>query len=266
MNLRNASAGIDSLERLALEDSPIHRLHPRAKLIVTGVYIAAAVSFRSDNLSGLTAFLLYPAALTALSGTPYKPLLIRLLAALPFPLMGGGANLLLMRDAAFSLGAVSVTAGMLSFASIMLKTLLTVFAALILISTTSFIEIAHQLTSLGLPRVVSLQLILTYRYISVLLDEAGSMFTAYILRCPDQKGVKMADMGSFLGQLILRGFDRAERVYQAMLCRGFSGEYRGKAVRRFRFWDYAYLAGMTAGIFILRFFNLSLFFASLLRQ
>ena len=54
------------------------------------------------------------------------------------------------------------------------------------------------------------------------------MYTAYALRAPGQKGIKMKDMGSFTGQLILRSFDRAERVYQAMKCRGFHGVYYGK--------------------------------------
>jgi cobalt/nickel transport system permease protein len=210
-------------------------------------------------MSGLVPFLLYPAILMSLSGTPYKPLLVRLLAALPFSLMGGISNLLLIRDPAFSVGTFTITLGMVSFGSIMLKTLLTVFAVLLLIATTSFVEIGYQLTVMGLPKLLSLQLVMTYRYISVLLGEAGSMYTAYILRAPNQKGIKMKDMGSFLGQLILRSFDRAERVYQAMKCRGFQGMYHGRVNRRFRLADYGYTLGLLGMILVFRFFNLSLF-------
>jgi cobalt/nickel transport system permease protein len=268
MSLHRGSAGIDSLERLALGDSPVHRLHPGAKMITTAVYIVAVVSFPRYSVSGLMAFLLYPAALMSLSGTPGKPLFVRLAGALPFPLMGGFANLFLLRESAFFLGTFSVTLGILSFASIMLKTLFTVSAALILIATTSFIDLGRELRAVGFPKILNLQMMMTYRYISVLLEEAGSMVTAYLLRSPGQKGIKMRDMGGFLGQLILRSFDRAERVYQAMRCRGFggdSGAYPGKPPRTFRVRDYLYTAGMTAGILTLRFFNLSLFFAALVR-
>ncbi|MDR2484559.1 MAG: cobalt ECF transporter T component CbiQ [Treponema sp.] len=264
MNLYQGAAGIDSLERLAMGDSPVHRLHPRAKLLATVAYIGVVISFPSYNVSGLVPFLLYPAAAMPLSGTPYKPLLIRLLAALPFSLMGGFSSLLLIRETAFSLGTFSVTWGMVSFGSIMLKTLLTVLAVLILIATTSFIEIGYQLTAIGLPKIMSLQLVMTYRYISVILGEAASMFTAYILRAPNQKGIKMKDMSSFLGQLILRSFDRAERVYQAMKCRGFQGTYQGKGRRKFRPADYGYALGLLAAALGLRFFNLSVFLGRLL--
>ncbi|MDR3335074.1 MAG: cobalt ECF transporter T component CbiQ [Treponema sp.] len=265
MSLGSALTGIDHLERLALGTSPVHRLHPRAKLLTTIAYIITVISFPSWNVSGLVPFLFYPAILMSLSGTPYKPLLTRLLGALPFSLMGGLSNLVLLRGTAFSLGFLTVSLGMVSFVSIMLKTLLTVFAVLILIATTSFIEISRQLSALGMPKILSLQLVMTYRYLSVLIGEAVSMFTAYILRSGGQKGIRMQDMGSFLGQLILRSFDRAERVYQAMKCRGFEGAYRGRASAGFSASDYGYTLALIALMIFFRFFNLSVFAGNLLQ-
>ncbi|MDR1649985.1 MAG: cobalt ECF transporter T component CbiQ [Synergistaceae bacterium] len=257
--LYRASTGIGSLEYLATGDSPIHRLHPAAKLLTTLAYIVAVLSFASRNVSGLVPFSFYPALLMSLSGTPYRPLVKRLAAALPFALMGGISNLIWMRDAAFTLGGIPVTYGMLSFVSIMLKTLFSVFAVLILIATTSFAEVVRQLESLGAPSIVCLQCAMTYRYLSVLLDEASSMLTAYALRSPGQRGIKMKDAGSFLGQLILRSFDRAGRIYQAMKCRGFQGTlWRGKT-ERLKAGDWFYIVLFLSFLFVLRFFNLSLF-------
>jgi cobalt/nickel transport system permease protein len=251
------------LEELALGDSVIHRRHPLAKLLTTAVYMLTVVSFPSQRVSGLVPFLLYPAVLMSLSGTPCRPILTRLLAALPFSLMGGIGNLLILRGAAFRLGDITVTLGLVSFVSIMLKTLLTVSAVLILIATTPFTDLSRQLTRMGVPKIFCLQLTMTYRYISVLLGEAAAMFTAYTLRGPKPRGVRMRDMGCFLGQLMLRSFDRAEGVYQAMVCRGFTGIYHGAALRRFNRFDGLYiivLAGLSA---VLRVFNLSLFFGGL---
>ncbi|MDR2494901.1 MAG: cobalt ECF transporter T component CbiQ [Spirochaetaceae bacterium] len=244
MNLSRAASEIDRLERLALGNSPVHRLHPRAKIIGTFVFILAVVSVPAGRVSALMPFFLYPAVLMPLSDTPLKPLFLRLLVALPFSLMGGLSALFLFREPVFALGGLTITAGTLSFCSIMLKTVLTVLAALILIAATPFVEIASHLRGLGVPAVLSLQLVMTYRYIGVLLGEAASMVTAYRLRAPDRKGIVMGDMGSFLGQLVLRSFDRAERVYQAMKCRGFQGVYQGAADRKFGRGDYLFTAAV----------------------
>ena len=68
-------------------------------------------------------------------------------------------------------------------------------------------------------------LLLTYRYVSVMLDEVAVMTTAYRLRAPGQKGIHVSAWGSFLGQLLLRSMDRAQELYESMQLRGFSGEF-----------------------------------------
>lgn len=60
-----------------------------------------------------------------------------------------------------------------------------------------------------------------YRYIGVLVEEASTMITAYRLRNPGYKWPYIKHMGSFVGHLFLRSFDRAQRVYNAMKCRGY---------------------------------------------
>lgn len=262
-NLYHAAAGMDRLEQLATGDSVIHKFHPMAKLLTTIVYAVIVISFPPANISGLVPFLFYPVILMTLSGTPHRPLFGRLAVALPFSLAGGISNLLLMRTTAFYAGNIAVSYGMLSCASILLRTVLTVMAVLILIATTSFTEISGQMVRLRMPKVFCTQLIMTYRYISVLLNEAVSMFTAYTLRANDRKGIRMKDMGSFLGQLLLRSFDRAERVYQAMKCRGFEGAYVGKNRSALTGKDIFFTCALIVVMITLRFFNLSRFFGGL---
>jgi cobalt/nickel transport system permease protein len=225
--------------------------------------MVTVISFPFRNISAMMPFLFYPAVLMSLSGISWRSLLVRFSAALPFSLAGGISNLLILRKTAFWLGNFPVSFGLLSFISIMLKTALTVFAVLILIATTSFVDISRQLTAIGMPKILCLQLVMTYRYVSTLIHEAASMFTAYMIRAPGQRGIKMKDMGSFLGQLLLRSFDRAERVYQAMKCRGFTGVYQGAGVHPFLPSDWVYTVILSGGILGLRFFNLSLFLGEL---
>jgi cobalt/nickel transport system permease protein len=262
-NLYRAAAGMDRLERLSLGDSPVHRLHPLPKLLTTIIYIGVVISFPPYNVSGLIPFLAYPFFLMPASGTPPGPLAGRLACALPFSLMGALSNLFLIRAGAFTIGGFTVSFGLLSFTSIMLKTLLTVFAVLLLIATTPFTDISAQFTALGVPKIICLQLIMTYRYIGLLLREAATMMTAYFLRAPGLNGIRMKDMGSFLGQLILRSVDRAGRVYRSMKCRGFQGVYRGKRLSGPGPAGWLYTAVLVSAIFFLRFFNLSVFLGRL---
>ena len=266
-NLYKASAGMDNLERLAFQKSVIHKVHPMSKLIASIVYIVAVISFSYKNTSGLMPYLFYPAIIMSLANIPYKPLLQRLVIALPFSFMAGISNIIFMRGVNFYIGTFAVTDGMVSFASIMLKTFLTVFAVLILIATTPFTEIMRQLNIIRVPKILILLIIMTYRYLSVLLNEAFIMHTAYILRSEKQKGIKLKDIGIFLGQLILKSFDRAERVYNSMKCRGFNAEYgeniySGK-YSGMRVSDIVYVIIVAGLAIFLRFFNLSMFFGKI---
>lgn len=265
-NLSNAMAGIYSLEQLADNNTIIHRLHPLVKIITTVVFIFVVISFDRYDLSGLIPFIFFPVILMALSETPYKPLLYRMAVALPFSVFAGAANIFFDRGIAFSLMGIGVSYGAISFASIIFKTLLTVMIVLILIATTSMPDISYQLNRLKVPNVFVMQLTMTYRYLAVLMEEAVNMYRSYILRSPKQKGIRMKDMGIFVGQLILRSMDRAERIYSALKCRGFNGSYSCHASSPVLSGDYIYLVIVCAAVFLLRFMNFSIMMGDLLSR
>ncbi len=50
--------------------------------------------------------------------------------------------------------------------------------------------------------------------------------TAYKLRAPSQNGINYKAWGTLVGQWLLRSMDKAERVYESMLLRGFTGDFR----------------------------------------
>jgi cobalt/nickel transport system permease protein len=111
---------------------------------------------------------------------------------------------------------------------------------------------------LKVPKIFVLQLLLTYRYISVLIEELSRMMRAYTLRAPEQKGIHRSVWGSFAGQLILRTYDRAQRVYTAMSLRGFLGEYHTGKIPKLGVMDFTYLAGWISFFVIARIFNIPL--------
>lgn len=242
-----------ALENLSAGCTIVHRLHPFAKLISAAAVIVLVVSFGRYDFFRLTPYLFYPFAMMALAELPYKLLLSRMLVALPFCLFAGLSNVVIDRAAAFSFGSLVVSFGALSLATILLKMYLCVMAALLLVATTPFSELTAQLRRLHVPMVFVMVFEMTFRYIGVLLEEAHSMATAYKLRSGNRKALEMRHMGSFAGQLFLRGFDRAERVHAAMCCRGYSLKHVPPARRKLKLSDIAALAAVCLPSLLLRF-------------
>ena len=231
----------------------IHRLHPLAKLLSTFIFIVSIVSFGRHDFVRLAPYLFYPFVMMALAELPYKLLLSRVLVALPFCLFAGISNVIFDRGAAFTVGGVTVSLGVLSLATILLKMYLCVMAALLLIATTPFTELTAQLRRLRVPMVFVMVFETTFRYIGVLFDEVHSMIIAYKLRSGNRKALEMRHMGSFVGQLTLRGFDRAERIHAAMRCRGYSLKRILPAHRRLLCSDLLVFAAVCLPSLLLRF-------------
>jgi cobalt/nickel transport system permease protein len=142
-------------------------------------------------------------------------------------LFAGIPALFIERDAALFIGGLEISTGLLSFVTVIFKAYLCVMAVLLLVATTPLIDMGIRLRRLGVPDILIMLFEMTYRYIGVLVEEASSMFRAYSLRSGGGRGIEMRHMGSFMGQLVLRSFDRAERVYAAMRCRGYGEKLNG---------------------------------------
>ncbi|MGL4606691.1 MAG: cobalt ECF transporter T component CbiQ [Eubacteriaceae bacterium] len=254
---------INFLETLSEKNTSIHRIHPLVKLIMTLVMIVVVVSYPPFAITGLISFSIYPAIMMTLGEIPFRPLLKRLLIALPFSFFAGVSNIIFNQTPAFVLGGFTVTLGWISFFSIMVKTMLTVMSVLILIATTPLPQIAYTLLKLKIPKIFVIQLMLTYRYISVLLEQVSNMTIAYRLRAPSQKAIKMQDMGIFVGQLLLKSFIRADNIYEAMKCRGFDGGYHFVKVKKLRFSESALLVACCTGMIGLRLFDFSSYIGGL---
>ncbi|GHV75786.1 hypothetical protein AGMMS49942_06070 [Spirochaetia bacterium] len=210
-----------TLEQLAAGRSGLHRLHPGVKIVATLFFMVTVISFDRYSLGRIVPFLFYPCILIAWGDIPPALLLRRTAIALPFCLFAGISNLIFERGTVVYLGSFAVSYGLLSLLTLLLRTLLCVAAVLILMAVTPMCRLAAQLRRFHCPALCVSLLEISYRYIAVLIAEASSMYTAYILRSGDAKGIELKHMGSFIGHLFLRSADRAERVYAAMKCRGY---------------------------------------------
>jgi len=225
-SIYSAVLDLKNLELLANGNSTIHRLDSRAKVLVTLVFILCVVSYNRYELTSLVPFFIFPVVMISLAGLPPLFILKKIILLCPFVLAVGIFNPLFDQEIHLQLGPLGISGGWISFASILARTILTVGSAFILVGVTGFTAACQALERLGVPQVLAVQLLLIYRYIFVLAEESGRASRARSLRSCGKKGQGMHSFGSMTGHLLLRTWQRAERIHMAMLARGFTGEFR----------------------------------------
>jgi len=252
-----ARAELLAVDELAERDSPVHRLDPLAKLLVTVLYIAVTVSFEKYDITGLTVMVLFPVFGYQFGLIPVRTCFYKLRAVMPLVCAIGLLNPFFDREILFYAGGVGVSGGVVSMLTLMMKGVFCLMASFLLAATTRIEGLCAALRRLHCPGLLTSLLLLTFRSITILLDEAAVMTAAYHLRAPGQRGVHVSAWGSFLGQLLLRSVDRSQRLYESMLLRGFAGDFRfaegaaGSAAS----WIFAALC--SALILLFRFCNVS---------
>lgn len=248
---------IDEIRRmaeLAERDGWLHRLHPLAKLLVTFFYIAVVVSFSPYHLTGLLGMSIYPVVLFIAGEISVKDSLRRLRIVLPLVCCVGLFNPFFDRQIFVWIGGFGISTGMVSMCTLMIKGLLTVLAAYLLMVSTTIEEICYALRQFHVPRMIVTVIMLIYRYITLLMEEAQQMMQAYALRAPLQKGIHIRAWGSFAGMLLLRSMDRAQQVYESMCLRGFDGNFYIHRDDGFKAVDAVYLGGWFLILSIFRIF------------
>lgn len=213
---------INSLNELSEIKSFVRDLSPLVKLITTIIYIMLVISRNKYNLEGTIILIVYPIIIYSLSNIKISTCFYKLRYVLPLILFVGIFNPLLDKQI---IETYQISGGIISMITLMLKGIYSLMASFILIATTPIEEICYALRKIKCPAIITSLLLLTYRYVSVLLEEVSIMNTSYKLRAPNQKGLHISVWGSFLGQLILRSMDKANGLYESMLLRGFNNEF-----------------------------------------
>lgn len=259
--LENAIFRLDAMH--AGTSGAMFRLDARCLVLTTLIYLVAMLSVPLPSLGMLIWFALYPLIASALCRVEFGGVFRKSLYVLPFIALIGVFNPILDHTPAFTAWGVTVTRGWITFVSIILRGLLSVQALLILVEAVGFAGLCRGLGRLGVPSYLTTQLMMVYRYMSVLLAEALSMRRAREARGFGRESFRISDWGPFVGQLFLRTVDRAERIHRAMLARGFNGSlsFFDSDPTRWRLADTVYLIGWTVLLAALRFFDVSTLFS-----
>ncbi len=234
--------------------SPIHRLDPRAKLVGLAGITVVGVSTPLDAWPVFAACAVALAAIAALArirpGIVWSrvrvilPLVVFVAAFVPF-VRGGPA---------VQVGPLSLSEqGLETFALVAAKAAIGAVGAVLLGATTSFPDILHGLERLRTPRLLTVIAAFMYRYVFVIVDEARRMRSALAARAyrPRHLG-QVAAIGRLVTALFLRSYERGERVYLAMLARGYGGTMPRFAVLAFRRADTVFLAALLLTLIPLR--------------
>lgn len=212
------------LDLLAMRQTALHRLDPRAKVLTTLSFIVCVVSFSKYEISAMLPFLVYPAVLVSTGDLPCGYIIRKIVIVIPFALLVGLFNPVFDRQVIMQIGTLDIWGGWLSCLSILIRAVLTASAAIVLVATTGFPAICEALEKLKMPRPFAVQLLFLYRYIFVLTDEGVRTARARQLRTFGNRGLGIKHFGSLAGHLLLRTWERAERIHMAMLARGYTGE------------------------------------------
>ena len=255
--MQKALAELSEMDELAAMRSPVHRLHPGAKLITTIAYIMITLSFGKYDLPGLVPMVLWPAMMFSLSGVKVRTCFYKLRIVLPLVMAVGLFNPFFDRQTILTIGNIAISGGVISMITLMLKGVFSLMASFLLMATTKIDSLCAALRKLHVPAILVSLLQLTYRYVGVMTEELAVMTDAYHLRAPGQKGIHISAWGSFLGQLLLRSMDRAQELYSSMILRGYHEHFHYADIERFRGRDALYMLVSILLFVLLRYGNIS---------
>jgi len=213
---------------LPCPDSPLRQIDPRWKL--AGLVLLTVVVACLRHLTPAFVALGGTLVLAALARLPARWFLTRLGAVALFlaPFVASLPFLLRPRDVGVSLGTLVVPHGLGIALLLAVKALAVVTLMLVLLASAPLDATLVAAHSLRIPGLLVQLCLLTYRYLFVLASELRRLRVAMRVRGYRSRATRHGyrTVGHLAGTLLVRGVERAERVGQAMRCRGFDGRFR----------------------------------------
>ena len=200
---------------------PLHVLDGRAKLAVLLVFLVCVGLTPVAAAGPLVAYAVCLMGIALVSKLPLEGLLLRLTYALPFI-----APFALI---AWWTGSPAQAAGLTA------KSLLSLFAVLLVAASTPLPELVTSLEFWRVPRTLLLVVQFLYRYLFLIPAQAAQMRQAALCRGGRAfGGIGWSASAGALGVLFIRSWERADAIYQAMLARGFQGHFPVAAPTKFQ--------------------------------
>ena len=205
-------------------DSPVHRMAPEVKIAAMVLYTVIVVVTPRERFWAFAGYALLLAVVAALARVRPGWLLKRSLIEVPFVILAVALPFVGEGETVTVFGLSLTVEGLYGAWNIVIKGTLGVLASLLLAATTTPRDLLVGLDRLRCPQIITQIATFMLRYLEVISGEARRMRIARISRGYDPRflwQVKAFAIG--IGSLFLRAFERGERVYLAMVSRGYTG-------------------------------------------
>jgi cobalt/nickel transport system permease protein len=230
--------------------SLVHSFDSRLKIIFIFLAIIIIVSEKNGDLLNLGFYSIIITIFVFLSRVPIIYFLKRLAVVLPFLVFAALFYPLSFVFESKGVDSRAVYGGL----SILIKSTLSVLLLLTLVSTVKFTILLSSLRSIGMPKIVCIIAALMYRYVFILWDEALRTTIARQSRTPGQlKQNKLKVLSNQYAMVFIRSWERSKIVYNAMLSRGFSGNFSFVRINPINFLDIFVFVFISALFVFLRF-------------
>lgn len=205
-------------------ESPVSRLPPEVKLLASVGFTVAVVLTPREEFWAFAVYVVMVAGVAALARVPAGWLAKRTLIEMPFVVLAVLLPVFGQGERVEWLGLSLSVDGLLGAWNIIVKGTLGVLASLLLAATTPMRDLIVGLDRLRCPQILTQIATFMLRYIDVLGAEAQRMRIARLSRGYDPRFLwQVKAFASSVGTLFLRAFERGERVYLAMVSRGYTG-------------------------------------------
>ena len=255
----------DAFDRYHEKASFLHRLDPRVKALVTVIYIVSNALLPDGAWLAFVFAWIFLIAANLLSNLGIGYTFKRSIIALPFALVAVTVLFAIpgkpLSSFFFLAWNFTITdMGLLRFVSILIRSWLSVQMAILLVAVTRFPDLIHALEHLKVPAILTTIIAFLYRYLFVLTDEVFRLIRARESRSAASTGKRAGGgvfwrakvAGNMAGQLFLRSYERSDRIYNAMLSRGYSGHLYTLNPHEMKPGDYYVTAFAIAAIFIVQ--------------
>jgi len=207
--------------------STLSKVKPQTKLLGIFLIILSIAFFSMNNLKLFLIHVCCVIYLLLISKISFKTYLKRLSIDIPFvlfaiflPFISKGNGIIIGEY----FGLTIYETGLIEMRNLIFKITLCVTLAIILTASTSTIEIIYGMQKLKISPLLISIFSFAIRYIDVFIDELKRVKTSMKSRGYSEKGLKNLQPIAFAsGAMLIRGYERGERVYNSMISRGFNG-------------------------------------------
>lgn len=253
--MRNENPTVLKHRSMEFTDSIMRSLDPRSKIIAFLSIILCMIMTPITRIKDFGLYFLLILAIISFSKITSWQILKRVFVLISFvffiamfvPFLKEGTVCWSLKIGPWELPVTDE--GIRTFLNVIIKSGLSLLLLVVASLTTAFPDFLKGLEMLRMPKILVMLMSFMYRYIFVLLEEAKKLMRARSLRYFGYRyREQFRVIGYMVGVLFIRTFERAERVYGAMVVRGFGGEI--PSVKRFQFSykDFLFILGVIASL------------------